>query len=385
MKEITVDSYSIPAKSRSKNYYGSSTVVKSGGSGSSGTSGTTVTTAAIISDTDWAKILRTDQAGTTNYTVDFKAGILLNSKAVTSLLDSTTTDAGTDKALYSSARVDLLISSLAKTYIRKDQDDTTDHSLTVNGTLTAKTLVAQDATVTGHLTTADITASGLITANAGVLATTLTTTGLATLATADIKGQATIEATMCSPDWASRTKGWGVTRAGAADFRNIYADELRVLAFTADISQALAGSDYLTKSVSKLSANFVVPAAGSSVRIIVDDLEGFPATQCFANGDYVRFRAFDRSAGLVIADVWGTVSLDTTYGNSGYSNGTQAYTFSCTKTSGAGLTLYKGSEVLDYGVSGDGLIRRTVLDTAGSPYTQIETFTSSLGRCSRRS
>src|SRR5574344_2695820 len=182
MKEITVDSYSIPAKSRSKNYYGSSTVVKSTGSGSSGTSGATVTTAAIISDTDWAKILRKDQADTTNYTVDFKAGLLLNSKAVTSLLDSTTTDAGTDKALYSSARVDLLISNLAKTYIRKDQDDTTDHSLTVNGTLTAKTLVAQDATVIGHLTTADITASGLITANGGVLATTLTTTGLATLA-----------------------------------------------------------------------------------------------------------------------------------------------------------------------------------------------------------
>src|SRR5574344_176724 len=42
MKEITVDSYSIPAKSRSKNYYGSSTVVKSTGSGSSGTSGTNV-------------------------------------------------------------------------------------------------------------------------------------------------------------------------------------------------------------------------------------------------------------------------------------------------------------------------------------------------------
>lgn len=95
------------------------------------------------------------------------------------------------------------------------------------------------------------------------------------------------------------TVGWQVNAQGAADFRNIYADELRVQAFTADISQALAGSDYLTKSVSKLSANFVVPSVNSTVRIIVDDIEGMPATQCFSNRDYIRFRAFNRTSGLI--------------------------------------------------------------------------------------
>lgn len=175
-------------------------------------------------------------------------------------------------------------------------------------------------------------------------------------------------------NFASHTTGWNVSVQGAADFRNIYADELRVQAFTADISQALAGSDYLTKSVSKLSANFVVPSVNSTVRIIVDDIEGMPATQCFSNGDYIRFRAFNRTSGLTIANVWGTVTLDTTFGTNGFSNGTQAYTFTCKATTGAGLTVFKGSEVLDYGTSGSGMISRTTLDAMGSPYEQIATW-----------
>ena len=99
-----------------------------------------------------------------------------------------------------------------------------------------------------------------------------------------------------------------------------------------------------------------------------------PATQCFTNGDYIRFRAFNRTSGLTIANVWGTVTLDTTFGTNGFLNGTQAYTFTCTQTSGAGLTVFKGSEVLDYGISGSGLIARTTLDTMGSPYEQIATW-----------
>ena len=183
-----------------------------------------------------------------------------------------------------------------------------------------------------------------------------------------------LDATVGTRNFASRTSGWQVNAQGAADFRNIYADELRVQAFTADISQALAGSDYLTKSVSKLSANFVIPAVGSSVRIIVDDLEGMPATRCFSDGDYIRFRAINRTAGLIVANAWGTVVLDTTFGTNGFSNGTQAYTFTCKATTGAGLTVFKGSEVLDYGISGSGLIARTTLDAMGSPYEQIATW-----------
>jgi hypothetical protein len=231
------------------------------------------------------------------------------------------------------------------------------------------------ADVTGNMTgVGSITASGkatiggALTANGGVNTTILSTSSLATL------NSAVISTNIGTSNYASRTKGWRITSDGAADFRSMYTDELRVQAFTADISQALAGSDYLTKSVSKLSANFVVPAIGSSSQIIVDDLEGTPATRCFFDGDYLRLRAINRASGFSVANVWGTVVLDTTYGTGGFLNGTQAYTFTCTATTGAGLTVFKGSEVLDYGISGNGLIARTTLDAEGSPYTQVATW-----------
>jgi len=67
--------------------------------------------------------------------------------------------------------------------------------------------------------------------------------------------------------------------------------------------------------------------------------------------------------------VYGTVQLDTTYGTNGFLDGTQCYNYTITYLGDcSGLTVYKGAEVLDYGVSGDGIIIRTVLDSAGSPY-----------------
>lgn len=186
----------------------------------------------------------------------------------------------------------------------------------------------------------------------------------------------TVTSYIGSPDYVSQTTGWRIDSNGNSDFRKIYADELDVQAFTAQVSQALAGSDFLTKSVSKLSYNFSVPGAiGATARLIVDDLEGFPAVQCFSNGDYIRLRPINNNGGLIVGNAYGTVTLDTTYGTNGFINGTQAYTFVVTYISnGAGLTVYKGSEVLDYGKSGDGLIKRTVLDSAGSPYMDISTW-----------
>jgi hypothetical protein len=261
--------------------------------------------------------------------------------------------------------------------------------LTANGGISATTINASGIATIGGLLTANsgiqattISASstgtfnGILTANAGIDTTFLNTTGKATLASMEVQGSAYMDSLLYSNNFASHTTGWGITHDGAADFRNIYADELRVQAFTADVSQAIAGSDFLTKSVSKLSANFVIPAVNGTARIIVDDIEGMPATQCFVNGDYLRLRAINRNAGLIVANAWGTVTLDTTFGTNGFSNGTQAYIFTCKATTGAGLTVFKGSEVLDYGTSGSGLIARTTLDTAGSPYSQIETWTT---------
>jgi hypothetical protein len=194
--------------------------------------------------------------------------------------------------------------------------------------------------------------------------------------TLSANGDTNIGYNIGTSNYASQTQGWRVSSLGAADFRNIYADELNVLAFTAQVSQALAGSDYLTKSVSKLSVNLTIPnAVGQTARLIVDDLEGFPGIRCFANGDYIRLRPINRNGGLIVGDAYGTVILDTSFGVNGFLNGTQAYIFTAkSMTNGAGLTVYKGAEVLDYGTSGSGLIKRTALDAAGSPYMDIATW-----------
>lgn len=173
-------------------------------------------------------------------------------------------------------------------------------------------------------------------------------------------------------DFISRMTGWRIDGDGNADFRYIWADELHVEAFIADISQALAGSDFLTKSVAILSRNFTIPDSGNSALLYVEDLPGFPDTRVFESGDWIRLRVIDRSVGLIVADVWGTVT-----GYLDLANGEQSWSFKTEDAGGsAGLGIYEGSLVLDYGVSGDGFIERTVLDAAGSPYTRVATWTS---------
>lgn len=64
-------------------------------------------------------------------------------------------------------------------------------------------------------------------------------------------------------NFVSQLTGWRVDYDGSADFREIYADELHVKAFIADIEQALAGGQIISKSVALLSRDFVVPFQGA--------------------------------------------------------------------------------------------------------------------------
>lgn len=68
-------------------------------------------------------------------------------------------------------------------------------------------------------------------------------------------------------NFVSQLTGWRVDYDGSADFRQIYADELHVKAFIADIEQALAGGQIISKSVTTLSRDFVVPFQGDIVSI----------------------------------------------------------------------------------------------------------------------
>jgi len=182
------------------------------------------------------------------------------------------------------------------------------------------------------------------------------------------------DSTIAADNWASQTTGWGVTYAGAADFRSIYADELHVQAFIADIYQALVGGIIVTKSRARLSRDFTIPADTATGTLYLEDLEGWEDTQAFAASDIVRLRFVDTSGGgLVVTDVWGVVSSYTNL-----SGGEQSWTFTTSDDGGvSGSTIYAGSIALDYGQSGtgsQGVWEATVLDSAGAPYSQVATW-----------
>jgi hypothetical protein len=169
-------------------------------------------------------------------------------------------------------------------------------------------------------------------------------------------------------NYVSRTTGWQVSYAGNADFRDIFADTLEVQTFIVDNVLATAGTEILTKSLSILSRDFTTAVWGI---IYVFDLPGSPDVRVFADGDTIRLRSIDRTAGLIVSDVYGRVS--------NYTNlvdGEQSYEFD--KVSGTdGLVIYAGSTVLDYGESGDGFIISTVADTY-SPYTDVRTWATTI-------
>lgn len=100
-----------------------------------------------------------------------------------------------------------------------------------------------------------------------------------------------------STDYVSQTTGWHITEPGAADFRSIYADELHVQAFIADIYQALVGAIIVTKSRGRLSRDFTVPVgdeitsidgdvSAASITGIDGDVSGAAITAVDTTNDY---------------------------------------------------------------------------------------------------
>jgi len=173
--------------------------------------------------------------------------------------------------------------------------------------------------------------------------------------------------------------GWQISQSGVGDFRTLYIDELVARAFTVDVAQALAGSDILTKSVAILAEDYTVASVGSTTStIVVEDLPGLGGFAVFEDGDFIRMRIVNRTAGLTIGDVYASVTLDTSYGTSGYdsSTSTQRYLLDIESAGSAdvlvGQKLYKGAVILDYGISGNYYIERTVLDrSSGTDFTKV--------------
>jgi len=184
-------------------------------------------------------------------------------------------------------------------------------------------------------------------------------------------------------NYASQTTGWAIAYNGAADFRYVYTDELHAKAFIADLEQALAGGQIISKSVAPLSRDFTAPAAGATADLWVECFEGFPDQQVFAADDVVMLRTFNRAGGsLSITNCFGTVSAPyfpdpqsdppeqrwTFTRLSGTVNGQPA-----AGSMGESAVLKRGALVLDFGTTGMGYHEVNAIDGAMgeySPYAQ---------------
>ena len=184
-----------------------------------------------------------------------------------------------------------------------------------------------------------------------------------------------------SSNFSSQADGWAIfhgTQGGNADFRHIFADELHVKNFIADIYSALAGGLIITKSRARVSREFQPPSTSGTATLYVEDHEGQENANVFVANDYVLVRIIDTSGGgLVVEDVYGQVTSP-----SDLSGGEQSWTFTTTTTgytTSTSKTIGIGSVVLDYGVAGEnnGIWEATVLDEL-SPYSQCKIWDGSI-------
>lgn len=186
------------------------------------------------------------------------------------------------------------------------------------------------------------------------------------------------------PDYASQTSRWRISSLGEADFRYLFADEMHVKVFVADLEQALAGAQIIAKSVAVLAQDFTVPAAGSTAYLYVEDLPSAQNMAVFEVDDVVVLRSFSRNDGsLVVGNAWGTVESYTDgNGANGIPEGQQRWLFrrSVAPNAGAlsaGTVINADSLVLDFGKSGNGYHEVNAIDgryAANSPYSQVVTW-----------
>lgn len=179
-------------------------------------------------------------------------------------------------------------------------------------------------------------------------------------------------------NYASQVTGWNATYAGAGDFRYLFVDEMHAKSFIADLEQALAGGQIISKSVAVLFQDFTAPAAGGTATLKVKDLPSAPNMAVFQSGDIVRIRSFSRSGGgLSITDCWGVVT-----GYTDQPSGDQDWTFTRSSAPNAGAmtagaVVAKDAIVLDYGTTGNGFYEVNAIDgiyAVNSPYSQIVTW-----------
>lgn len=150
----------------------------------------------------------------------------------------------------------------------------------------------------------------------------------------------------------------------------IDADELHVKIFVADETRVDRGELWISKSYGVVYADFTTPGSlGGTVTVQFEDSAALgTGAPIFTSGDWVLLRVVDRSLGLDVTSIWGQVS---SYSNLG--SGKQSWTFTLRQGSTSYL-IKKGAFVVDWGVSGQGVIQQTVIDPTGAPYIKIFTW-----------
>lgn len=197
-------------------------------------------------------------------------------------------------------------------------------------------------TLAGNLTLAPVGGTVAITGTGSASVSLLTpalNTASGNLALGAVGGQVRLQppTALQTDNYASQLTGWRMTYDGDLDARNIYTDQLHAKAFIADLEQALAGGQIISKSVAVLASDFVVPYAGGLQLLTVKDLPSAANMAVFQDGDIVRLRTFNRAGGgLTIGDCWGSVS-----GYTDNPNGTQTWSFLR-----SGLTTYTGIAIV---------------------------------------
>ncbi|MGD0591044.1 MAG: hypothetical protein ABSA44_09635 [Bacteroidota bacterium] len=178
-----------------------------------------------------------------------------------------------------------------------------------------------------------------------------------------------------SNSYVSQMTGYRISAAGEGDFRYLYADQMRIKVFVVDQERALNGSEIISPSSTPVAANFIIPTAGASSPLVVQEFAGFTG-HVFANGDIVRLRIMSRADNttITVADVWGAVTYTSRNANANPTTQTYSFTRSAAPNAGTGSgTIPKGTIALDYGVSGNGYYEVTAVDGvngANSPYAQ---------------
>jgi hypothetical protein len=186
-----------------------------------------------------------------------------------------------------------------------------------------------------------------------------------------------------SANYVYHTTGYRMSPEGALDCRSIYADQMTVKVFVADLERAVNGSEIITPSRSPLAAPFTIPEPGATSTLVVEEFPGFTGS-VFVSGHVIRVRQFSRSENttLNVSDTWGTVGNATRIPTSKPPSQSYTFTRSSYPNAGAGVAgqiIPVGTLALDYGVSGNGYYEVTTVDGVNgvySPYSQTVQWTT---------